>query len=152
MRTLWCAIGLFAAAACGACERSTSDTDIVWLKPPDALQKMNASAGIFRGATNGVFVDPRSPRQFAEGHIPDAINLPLQDMQDNAHSALRGYDLFVVYDADFMDGLAVAGSKRLMEMGYTNVYTLEGGLRAWKKDGNPVATGTGSDAAAPQRQ
>jgi 3-mercaptopyruvate sulfurtransferase SseA len=31
-------------------------------------------------------------------------------------------------------------SKRLMALGYRDVRTLTGGMRAWKSDGNPIET------------
>lgn len=102
---------------------------------------MNAPAGVFKGAKKGVFVDPRTPALFAEGHIPDAVNLPLPDMEENGPSVLAGYDVFIVYSSNFSDVIDRAASKRLIDLGYSPVYTLEGGLLTWKNDGRTVATG-----------
>jgi 3-mercaptopyruvate sulfurtransferase SseA len=33
-----------------------------------------------------------------------------------------------------------------MELGFDNVYSLEGGLKAWKKAGNDVTTGLPADS------
>jgi 3-mercaptopyruvate sulfurtransferase SseA len=52
----------------------------------------------------------------------------------------------VVYDTDYNDVLAKAASKRLLELGFDRVYTLEGGLKAWEKAGNDVATGVPTTA------
>ena len=62
-------------------------------------------------------------------------------MQAEAETTLKGYDQFIVYDTDWEDTIGKAASKRLMELGFDNVYTLEGGLKAWKRDGNSVETG-----------
>ena len=35
-------------------------------------------------------------------------------------------------------------ARTLFDLGYTNVYNLEGGIKAWKKSGLPVAGGKGS--------
>ncbi len=149
MKTTAALLGLVVAALLTGCTKSYNDSDIVWLPPAEAVAKLNSPAGIFQRTTRGVFIDPRSPAAFAEGHIPDAVNLPLPDMEENAPGVLAGYDLFVVYDSDFSDVMARAGSKRLMELGYSPVYTVAGGLRSWKKDGYEVATGA---APAPNAQ
>jgi len=66
--------------------------------------------------------------------------------------------MFIVYDTDYDDVLAKAASKRLMELGYENVYSLLGGLKAWKTEGYPVEKSQapavanpsgGKDAAVP---
>jgi rhodanese-related sulfurtransferase len=149
MRTHAALLGLVVAALLTGCTKSYNDSDIVWLPPSEAVAKLNSPGGIFQRTTRGVFIDPRSPAAYAEGHIPDAVNLPLPDMEENAPGVLAGYDLFVVYDSDFTDVMARAGSKRLMELGYSPVYTVAGGLRTWKKDGYQVATGTSPGLSAP---
>ena len=41
----------------------------------------------------------------------------------------------IVYDTDWNDVIGVSASKRLMELGHSNVYTLQGGIEAWVADG-----------------
>lgn len=137
-----------AVSVFGGCEKHISGDDLVFVTPPVALDKLNAPAGVFHKATRGVFVDPRMPKQFEEGHIPDAINLPLPEMEESAATVLAGYDIIIVYDADYSDLMARAGSKRLLALGFTDVFTLEGGLKAWKKEGYDVAVGPAKKADA----
>jgi len=42
---------------------------------------------------------------------------------------------------DYDDVMAKAAAKRLLELGYREVYCILGGLKGWQADGNPVATG-----------
>lgn len=123
------------------CDPATDDRSVIWLQPAEAITKMNTPAGMFQQPTKGVWVDPRSPKAFAEGHIPGAISLPLPEMRDAASAELAPYNLFIVYDSDSADVMAKAGAKRLLELGFKDVYAVTGGLRAWKKDGYEVKQG-----------
>ena len=134
--------GMAALCVLAGCDPKTSDLDLVWVSPPKALDTLNTPGGLLSKPSRGVFVDPRSTKSYEEGHIPGAISLPFPAMTDTAASVLAGYDIFVVYDSDFSDVMAKAGSKRLLELGFKNVYTLEGGLKAWRKEGYEVVTGS----------
>ena len=135
---------------CG-CDRKTSDRDLVFVDPFQAVEALNKPASGFSKRVQGVFVDGRSPAEFAAGHIAGAINLPFPSMTSEASLVLAPYNAFVVYGTDYQDIIAVAASKRLMELGFDNVSTLSGGLKAWQTAGNPVETGVPAPAAAPQQ-
>ena len=126
------------ALACTACTRKTSDRDLVFVTPAQAIEKFSAKPGLFGKPVRGVWVDPRRPEHYAKEHVAGAISLPLARMEAEAAIALRGYDLFIVYDTNLEDTMGKAASKRLMELGFDDVYTLEGGLKAWKRDGYEV--------------
>ena len=126
------------ALACAACTRKTSDRDLVYVTPAQAIEKFSAKPGLFGKPVRGVWVDPRRPEHYAKEHVAGAISLPLARMEAEAAVALRGYDLFIVYDMDLEDTMGKAASKRLMEIGFDDVYTLEGGLKAWKREGYEV--------------
>ena len=130
-----------AALLAAGCDIKTSDADLVLMDPATASAKLHEPARMFDKAVNGTFVDPRSAKEYAEGHIPGAIHLPLADMKDLAGERLAGHNMFVVYDRDFSDIMGKAGAKRLLELGYKDVFLLRGGLKAWQKDGYSVATG-----------
>ncbi|NBX36764.1 MAG: rhodanese-like domain-containing protein [Planctomycetes bacterium] len=131
-----------------ACDRKTSDKDLVYVTAYDALRTMNQPSGVFGRRTRSVFCDPRSRELYAQKHIAGAISLPFEDMSLEAKGVLGEDTAVVVYDSDYNDVLAKAASKRLLELGFDRVYTLEGGLKAWEKAGNDVATGV--PQAAPE--
>ncbi|MFO0961998.1 MAG: rhodanese-like domain-containing protein [Phycisphaerales bacterium] len=138
-----------ALTALVGCETKTNDTMLELLEPPAAVDKMNTPGRFLEKAPKGVYVDPRSAKQYAEGHIPGAINVPLADLRETARERLAGYNLFVVYDTDYGDVVAKAASKSLMELGYKDVFTLRGGLKAWQKEGYTIAKGATPSGAAP---
>jgi len=129
-----------------ACDRKTSDKDLVYVTAYDALRTMNEPTGVFGRRTRSVFCDPRSRELYAQKHIAGAISLPFEDMTLEAKGVLGEDTAVVVYDSDYNDVLAKAASKRLLELGFDRVYTLEGGLKAWEKAGNDVATGVPTTA------
>ena len=136
------AAALLLAGAAG-CDVKTSDRDLILLDPPGAVDKLNARSGMFEKETVGCWVDPRGAEAYAKGHIAGAINVPLASMQETAAVKLAGHNLFVVYGDGFQDPLAKAGAKRLLEVGFKKgtVFVLEGGTRAWQKDGYTLVTG-----------
>lgn len=136
-------LAAFVTATTG-CNRGTSDKDLVFVDPDEGQQLVQGRQALFGllGSGTGAWVDPRRETAFREGHIPGAINVPFQDLEAGRHR-LEGYGVLVVYGRDYGDPLAEGMSKRLIELGFDNVRTLRGGLRAWKEAGNSVETGGG---------
>ena len=129
-------------AALAGCDVKTSDRDLVMLDPPGAVGKLHEGGTLFERARRGCWVDPRSAAEYERGHVSGAINVPLVRMPEEAGARLAGHDLFIVYGNAFQDPIAKAGAKRLIELGFKDVYVMEGGLRAWEKDGYKIVTGT----------
>ncbi|MEI6474807.1 MAG: rhodanese-like domain-containing protein [Planctomycetota bacterium] len=134
------------------CDIKTSDRDLVFLDPPSAVEKMHPRTGMFEKAVVACWVDPRSADEYAKGHISGAISAPLVEMQETVVPRFAGHNLFVVYGDAFQDALAKAGAKRLLELGFKNVYVLEGGIRAWQKDGYTLVTGTEPGGGTPPKK
>lgn len=144
-------LGSLALLATTGCDPKTSDRDLVWVDPTAAMEVGMARRnvlGIGR-ATRVCWLDPRSVADYEKEHIPNAVNLPFPAISDRAQVDLAGYDEFVVYGTDYADPLPASASKRLMEMGFKKVYTLKGGLRAWKRDGQPVVSGPTPEGTSP---
>ena len=77
-------------------------------------------------------VDARSPEAYAEGHVPDAINIPADTVGDGEIEALPAKDLpIIVYGESESAGNQAA--KRLADLGYEKVFTF-GGISAWRGD------------------
>ncbi len=126
------------------CKNTTSDRDLVLVNPIDAQELVQGQAKLLglAGTTAGTYVDPRSERDYRIGHIPGAISLPFQDLSKQK-SKLDGYDVLIVYGDGYNDAKANAMSKSLLQMGFDNVQTLRGGLRAWTSAGYTLDTGSG---------
>lgn len=89
---------------------------------------INQVAANARATDGAVIVDVRTPEEFAEGHIPDAINLPL-DRIDRAGRALDASDapLYVYCLSGARSSRACA---LLRAQGYSSVTDM-GGINRW---------------------
>ena len=75
---------------------------------------------------NAVVIDVRSSDEYATGHIEGSINIPV----DNIGSITYEKDtVIILYCASGMRSSNAA--ETLVDMGYTNVYNLDGGLINW---------------------
>ena len=75
---------------------------------------------------DAVIIDVRTESEFASGYIDGAINIPV----DNIGSITYEKDtVIILYCASGMRSSNAA--QTLVDMGYTNVYNLDGGLINW---------------------
>ena len=83
-------------------------------------------------------IDARTSDEFAEGHVPGAINVAISDLTEFAQSRGNASAGLVVT----MCGSTGRGEKAaaiLDSQGVRNVLVLEEGLKAWRDAGLPVA-------------
>ncbi|NYT65457.1 rhodanese-like domain-containing protein [Alcaligenaceae bacterium] len=86
--------------------------------------------------SQGVFLDIRSPEHFKAGTIPQARNIPVADIATKMSSLPKDKPIIIVCD----QGNAATGvATTLRKEGYTEAVVLEGGLRAWLRDGMPLS-------------
>lgn len=73
-----------------------------------------------------ILIDVRTEEEYAESHIENAINIPLDIIET---IDLNKDDVIVLYCASGMR--SVEAAKKLVAIGYTNIYSLDGGLINW---------------------
>lgn len=98
---------------------------------------------------SGIVIDVREPAEYAQGHLPGAINLPrgVLEFQIHAHPAMacttsealavpdRGVVLYCL-----TGGRSALAAESLQSLGFTRVRSLAGGLTAWRNAGHPLTT------------
>jgi len=77
-----------------------------------------------------VILDVRTDKEFAQGHVPGAVHVPLTDIGEKVKKLKKDKDIVVFCQNGNRSIWAI---KRLMGMGYKNLYNLKGGYRAWKR-------------------
>ena len=96
-----------------------------FMKSPD----INEGVRTFAATRGAVLLDVRDPGEYAAGHIPGSVNLPLSEIR-SAEDRFPDMDtpLFVYCLSGARSSKAIAA---LGEMGYTKLTNL-GGIRAWR--------------------
>lgn len=78
-------------------------------------------------------VDVRTPEEYAKGHVPGAINIPLATVGDSINMFGATDTPIVVYcRSGYRAGKAL---EVLSEAGYTNLHHLEGDIKGWEEAG-----------------
>jgi rhodanese-related sulfurtransferase len=92
-----------------------------------------------------VLVDALGPMSFAHSHLPGAINLPPEWVDERGPRRIPGLDTeVVVYCATSTCDSSVIVGNRLVELGYRNVSHYAGGKRDWIEADLPVEGGVTS--------
>ncbi|RLD01791.1 MAG: rhodanese-like domain-containing protein [Chloroflexi bacterium] len=84
------------------------------------------------------FLDVRTPEEWNAAHVPGSTLLPLEDLEDRAGELPRDLEL-VVYCRT--GNRSAQAAKILMEAGFTEVYSMDGGLSDWIEAGYEVDPG-----------
>jgi rhodanese-related sulfurtransferase len=88
------------------------------------------SAKEFEQKKGMMLLDIRSDKEYKQGHIPGAAHVPLSEIGERVKKLKKDKEL-VVYCQN--GSRSIWAIKRLMGMGYKNLYNLKGGYNAWKK-------------------
>lgn len=87
---------------------------------------------------NGLqLVDVREPGEWAQGHVPGAINIPLRELQGNLGELDRARPVAFICNGGFTSGVAASLVK---SRGFPHVFNVSGGTSAWRRAGLDVET------------
>lgn len=84
-----------------------------------------------------VLVDVREPSEYKSGHIPDAINIPLQTLAHNLEQIPRDRPVVLYCSAGYR---AAMGVMTLHLLGYENVQGFPPSFAGWKTAGEAIAS------------
>lgn len=87
-----------------------------------------------------VLLDVLSEEHFEEGHLPGAINVPLDRIGEEALDRFEKNDEIVVYCASESCSASPKAAEKLESLGFENVRDFEPGVKGWKESGNEVET------------
>jgi phage shock protein E len=84
-----------------------------------------------------VIVDVRTPEEFQQGHVPNAINVPLSEIIDNPAilNSSKEKPIVLYCRSGYRAGKA---AEALQKEGHQNLRHLEGDMQAWLKAGLSV--------------
>jgi rhodanese-related sulfurtransferase len=93
-------------------------------------------------------VEALGPMPYEEAHLPGAINIPHEQVDELAATLLRNREAqIVVYCANGPCKNSGIATKRLLELGYPNVRDYHEGKAEWVEAGLPTESGAAARAA-----
>ena len=87
-----------------------------------------------------ILVDVREESEFAKDHLPGAIHLGKGIIERDIEARVPDLSAEIVLycGGGFRSALA---ADNLQKMGYTNVISMDGGIRGWREKGYPLTKG-----------
>lgn len=104
--------------------------------PEDYYTLMNADAlkSIVK-SDRAVLIDVRKPAEYASGHIPNAINIPLQTLTKNLDRIPKDRPVVLYCSTGYRTAMGVMS---LQMLGYSNVRAFPPSIQGWQTAGEPL--------------
>lgn len=110
-------------------------------KHPEEIGRTWTSAQLLAGGYGIKPIDVRGPDEFAQGHLPFAVNIPASVLLEHLAELPQGEEkettYVAIYDAVGGDVATQAGEK-LREAGWPRARHLRGGFAEWVQEGEEV--------------
>ena len=105
---------------------------------------MNGLKAAMDNGEKAVVLDVREPNEYAAGHIPGAVNIPRGVLEFKVWKPVAGFPEKTdtgkkIYIHCKSGGRAALATKRLQDLGFTNVVLVDMKIAEWIKAGYPVA-------------
>jgi rhodanese-related sulfurtransferase len=76
---------------------------------------------------------------YRKEHIPNSINIPLEDIEHIAPKLFKKDAKIIVYCLGYHCKISSDAAKKFVELGFTNVFDYKGGIKEWREKGNRVS-------------
>lgn len=106
-----------------ACTDSTNQTTYQCITQEEAKQQMDTT-------TDYVILDVRTEEEYQEGHIPNAICIPNETIDETIKEQLPDLDQ-PIYVYCRSGNRSKQASQKLAELGYTHIFEF-GGIQTWE--------------------
>jgi len=105
------------------------------LSPMREVGAMHATQLINR--ENALMLDVRETQEYEGGRVPNAVHVPLSQLATRGAELKRFTSRPVIAYCE-RGGRSRSAAATLAKLGFTQVYLLRGGLRAWSEAGLPI--------------
>jgi rhodanese-related sulfurtransferase len=99
------------------------------LQPNDAVLKINRE--------KAVIVDVREPEEYVKGHITNAKNIPLAQIDERLPAIVKNKALPVILVCE-KGARGVRAEAQAKKLGYEKAQAMAGGMKAWREANLPV--------------
>ena len=115
-------LSVLAIFVLAGCNKETAENSYKQISMDEAVTMMAEE-------TDYIILDVRTPEEFAEKHIPNAINVPNETIgKDDIPELPRKDQMILVYCRS--GNRSKQASEKLVKLGYTNIYEF-GGINDW---------------------
>ena len=115
-------LSVLAIFVLAGCSKETAENNYKQISMDEAVTMMAEE-------TDYIILDVRTPEEFAEKHIPNAINVPNETIgKDEILELPNKEQLILVYCRS--GNRSKQASEKLVKLGYTNIYEF-GGINDW---------------------
>jgi rhodanese-related sulfurtransferase len=125
--TSLCLLALALGVALPACSNGGDATSI---SQQEVLRRIGQA-----GAP--LLLDVRTPEEFASGHVPGAVNIPYDAVEERSAELSAHRDQEVVVYCE-KGGRAAKASRSLADAGFRSILHLDGDMSGWRAAGLPV--------------
>lgn len=84
-----------------------------------------------------VIIDVNDAKHYAESHIPKSVNFALSDLNAENKDLLKHKDSTVILVCQ-TGSQSIKAAKSLVELGFSSINILNGGLVSWAKENMPL--------------
>jgi rhodanese-related sulfurtransferase len=110
--------------------------DMAWAMLTSSPQVREAGVDELRArASEAMVVDVREPEEFADGHVPGAVNLPQADLATRLNEVPRDGPVFLICQGGFR---SLRAAQFLSQCGIADVASVKGGTEAWRAAGGDL--------------
>ena len=91
-----------------------------------------------QGASSSIpfmMLDVRTAEEYAEGHIPGAVLIPVQQLAARMKEVPHDKQVYVYCHSGVRSARAAG---MLAKKGFTNIENIQGGIVAWRSAGHPI--------------
>jgi rhodanese-related sulfurtransferase len=124
------ALAAAAIASVGLLAGCSSNNEATKKVDPVEFSEVIAQPGV-------IILDVRTPEEFNAGHIPNAININIADSDFSSEVSKLDKNATVAVYCRSANRSAVA-TNEMAELGFTDMYDMQGGIIDWEAAGGPV--------------
>jgi len=103
-----------------------------------------------KGSTELIILDVREREAFDRGHVPGARHLPRGQLELRVNQDLPDPTRRILAYCE-LGQISTLATATLREIGYQRAVALDGGMRAWREAGYPIADSAEGNPAATDR-
>lgn len=98
-------------------------------------------AGKLKDLSNAQLIDVRTPDEYSKGHLSNSVNIDWRgnDFEKQITGLEKAKPIFVYC---LSGGRSTAAANKLQEMGFKEIYQLDGGIMKWRAANLPEITGS----------